>query len=433
VRISIFGLGYVGTVTMACLARDGHQVIGVDVNADKVAALAAGSSPIAEPGLSDLLARAAQQGSMRATTHVREAVAASEISLVSVGTPSRANGGPDLSYVERVCHEIGQAVREKGGSHTVVVRSTVPPGTTARCTAILQDGSESSAVHVAFNPEFLREGSAILDYDSPPYTVIGTGDAVAEANVRELYAGVTAPVLVVEPAVAELVKYVANAWHAAKIVFANEIGRIAKHSGVDGREVMDIITQDAKLNVSPAYMRPGFAYGGSCLPKDVRALLFQAHQHHVPVPLLAALPVSNTQQIDAAVAAVLARRPRRVAVLGLAFKTDTDDLRESPAVALVKRLIGEGCEVAIYAPDVDESRIMGANLSYIREHLPHFEALMVDQMDSLLDWGDVIVVTSADGAFRTALASGAQDRVIIDLGGLFPPDAGVPDYYGIAW
>lgn len=432
-RISIFGLGYVGTVTMACLARDGHQVVGVDVNPDKVAALAAGSSPIAEPGLSDLLARAAQQGSMRATTRVREAVAGSEISVVSVGTPSRANGEPDLSYVERVCHEIGEAVQAKGASHTVVVRSTVPPGTTARCAAILRDQSGSSEVHVAFNPEFLREGSAIPDYDDPPYTVIGTDDAVAEASVRELYAGVTAPVLVVEPAVAELVKYVANAWHAAKIVFANEIGRIAKHSGVDGREVMDIITQDAKLNVSPAYMRPGFAYGGSCLPKDVRGLLFQAQHHHVPVPLLAALPVSNTQQIDAAVAAVLARRPRRVAVLGLAFKTDTDDLRESPAVALVKRLIGEGCEVAIYAPGVDESRIMGANLSYIREHLPHFEALMVDQMDDLLDWGDVVVVTSADGAFRTALASGAQDRVIIDLGGLFPPDAGVPDYYGIAW
>jgi len=433
VRVSIFGLGYVGTVTMACLARDGHQVVGVDVNAEKVAALAAGSSPIAEPGLSDLLARATQQGSMCATTQFREAVAASEISLVSVGTPSRANGEPDLSYVERVCQEIGQAVREKGESHTVVMRSTAPPGTTTRCESILRDLSGAAAVHVAFNPEFLREGSAILDYDSPPYTIIGTGDAVAEANVRQLYAGVAAPVLVVEPAVAELVKYVANAWHATKIVFANEIGRIAKQSHVDGREVMEIITQDAKLNVSPAYMRPGFAYGGSCLPKDVRALLFQAQHHDVPVPLLAALPVSNAQQVEAAVAAVLARRPRRVAVLGLAFKSDTDDLRESPTVALVKRLIGEGCEVAIYAPDVDESRIMGANLSYIRQHLPHFEALMVDRPESLLDWGDVIVVSGADAGFSKALAERAQDKLIIDLGGFFPPAAGIPDYYAVAW
>ena len=432
-RISIFGLGYVGTVTMACLARDGHQVIGVDVNSEKVRSLAAGNSPIAEPGLGTLLARGAKSGGMGATTEVREAVAASDISLVCVGTPSRTNGEPDLSFVERVCEEIGQAVQAKGTPHTVVVRSTVPPGTTERCATILRERAGPSKIHVAFNPEFLREGSAILDFDDPPYTVIGTADAVAEAAVRELYAGVAAPVLVVEPAVAELLKYVANAWHAAKIVFANEVGRIAKRSGVDGREVMGIITQDAKLNVSSAYMRPGFAYGGSCLPKDVRGLLFQAQQHHVPVPLLAALPVSNAQQIDAAVAEVLARRPRRVAVLGLAFKSDTDDLRESPAVALVKRLIGEGCEVAIYAPDVDESRIMGTNLSYVREHLPHFEALMVDRIDGLLDWGDVIVVTSPDGAFRNILADRAQDRVIIDLGGLFPPAAGIPDYHGIAW
>jgi len=432
-RISIFGLGYVGTVTMACLARDGHQVIGVDVNSEKVRSLAAGNSPIAEPGLGTLLARGAKSGGMGATTEVREAVAASDISLVCVGTPSRTNGEPDLSFVERVCEEIGQAVQAKGTPHTVVVRSTVPPGTTERCATILRERAGPSKIHVAFNPEFLREGSAILDFDDPPYTVIGTADAVAEAAVRELYAGVAAPVLVVEPAVAELLKYVANAWHAAKIVFANEVGRIAKRSGVDGREVMGIITRDAKLNVSPAYMRPGFAYGGSCLPKDVRGLLFQAQQHHVPVPLLAALPVSNAQQIDAAVAEVLARRPRRVAVLGLAFKSDTDDLRESPAVALVKRLIGEGCEVAIYAPDVDESRIMGTNLSYVREHLPHFEALMVDRIDGLLDWGDVIVVTSPDGAFRNILADRAQDRVIIDLGGLFPPAAGIPYYHGIAW
>ena len=244
-RISIFGLGYVGTVTMACLARDGHQVIGVDVNSEKVRSLAAGNSPIAEPGLGTLLARGAKSGGMGATTEVREAVAASDISLVCVGTPSRTNGEPDLSFVERVCEEIGQAVQAKGTPHTVVVRSTVPPGTTERCATILRERAGPSKIHVAFNPEFLREGSAILDFDDPPYTVIGTADAVAEAAVRELYAGVAAPVLVVEPAVAELLKYVANAWHAAKIVFANEVGRIAKRSGVDGREVMGIITRDA--------------------------------------------------------------------------------------------------------------------------------------------------------------------------------------------
>jgi GDP-mannose 6-dehydrogenase len=432
-RASVFGLGYVGTVTMACLARDGHEMFGVDVNADKVAALAAGQSPIAEPGLSDLLAQAAQRGNMHTTTSVREAISSSEVSLISVGTPSRTSGQPDLSYVDRVCQEIGQAVRTKRLPHTVVIRSTVPPGTTAKCAAVLQELASPAGVHVAFNPEFLREGSAIVDYDNPPYTVVGTEDAKAEANVRELYSGVDAPVHVVTPAVAELVKYTANAWHAAKIVFANEIGRIAKQSGVDGREVMEIIVQDAKLNVSPAYMRPGFAYGGSCLPKDVRAILFQARHHDIQVPLLSALPISNKQQIDAAVAAVLSRKPRRVAVLGLAFKSDTDDLRESPAVVLVKRLIGEGCEVAVYASDVDRSRIMGANLSYIREHLPHFEALMVDELDALLEWGEVIVATNADDSVRQALANRAKDRAIIDVAGLFPPATDMPDYFGIAW
>jgi GDP-mannose 6-dehydrogenase len=433
VKVSIFGLGYVGTVTMACLARDGHQVIGVDVNPDKVAALAMGKSPIAEPGVSDLLAEAADHGRMSATSDVREAVAATDISLISVGTPSRASGEPDLSFVQRVCQEIAQAVAAKGTPHTVVIRSTVPPGTTACCEAALQDQCGSVPVHVAFNPEFLREGSAILDYDSPPYTIIGSNDPVAEASLRQLYASVTAPMVVVEPGVAELVKYTANAWHATKIVFANEIGRIAKQSDVDAREVMNIIAQDTKLNVSSAYMRPGFAYGGSCLPKDVRALLFQARHHDVPVPLLSALPVSNTQQVDSAVAAVMARRPHHVAVLGLAFKSDTDDLRESPAVSLVKRLIGEGCQVAIYAPNVDKSRIMGANLSYIKEHLPHFEALLVDQVDSLLDWSDVVVITCPGGGLRKTFSDRIENTAIIDLGGEFSPAADGCDYFGIAW
>jgi len=433
VRISIFGLGYVGTVTMACLARDGHQVTGVDVNADKVAALAEGRSTIVEPKLDALLAAAAECGRMRATTDVQAAIDASEMSLISVGTPSTADGEPELDFVERVCRDIGAALRAKGGSHTVVVRSTVPPGTTDDCERILRESSAPASVHVAFNPEFLREGSAIFDYDHSPYTVVGTEDPIAEAQLRDLYAMVDAPVLVVGTAVAEMVKYVANAWHATKIVFANEVGRIAKGCGVDGREVMDIITQDHKLNVSGAYMRPGFAYGGSCLPKDVRALTFQAQRNHVAVPLLAALPVSNTVQIDAAVAAVLARRSRRVGILGLAFKTATDDLRESPAVALVKRLIGEGCEVGIFAPDVNKARLMGTNLSYIRENLPHFERLLVDDLDGLMDWSQVLVITHGDSQFGEALAHGAGGRAIIDLAGVFPPAAEIADCDGIGW
>jgi len=240
-------------------------------------------------------------------------------------------------------------------------------------------------------------------------------------------------VIVVNPSVAEMVKYVANAWHATKIIFANEIGRIAKQSGVDGREVMDIITKDRKLNVSSAYMRPGFAYGGSCLPKDVRGLIHQAQQHNVAVPLLSALPLSNALQIDAAVTAVLRLRPRKVAVLGLAFKSATDDLRESPAVALVKRLVGEGCEVAIYAPDVNKAQLMGTNLTYIRENLPHFEALLADELEGLLDWADVFVVTNADGEFREALLRRRHAEPIVDLAGLFPSAVDLPGYDGIAW
>ncbi len=286
---------------------------------------------------------------------------------------------------------------------------------------------------VAFNPEFLREGSAIFDYDNPPFTVIGTTNPRAEQHLRDIYAAVEAQVIVVQPAVAELVKYVANAWHAAKIVFANEVGRLARASGVDGREVMSVMTQDAKLNISAAYLKPGFAYGGSCLPKDVRAMIAHAQQHDVAVPLLASLPLSNALQIDGAVADVLSTRPKRVAVLGLAFKNDTDDLRESPAVTLIKRLIGEGCEVRIYAPSVNKARLMGTNLAYIAEHLPHFANLLVDSLDGLVPWSDVAVVTHVDGEFRDALTDLADGTRIVDLAGLFTRRPDRADYCGIAW
>ena len=376
-RISIFGLGYVGAVTAACLARDGHHVIGVDVNADKVAGVAAGRSPIVEEGLDGLLARAVADGRIDATTDARAAIGATDVSMISVGTPPLANGEPDLQYVMRVCAEIAEAVKVLGKAHVVVLRSTVPPGTLERCAELF--AAEGADVHLAFNPEFLREGSAIRDYDTPAYTIIGTTDAVAEREVRALYASVAAPVIVVEPAVAEMIKYVANAWHATKIVFANEVGRLAKAFGVDGRDVMEVIAGDTKLNVSPAYLRPGFAYGGSCLPKDVGALLAQARGHDVPVPLLGE-PAGQQRPAGRRSRSGRCSPPARgaSAVLGLAFKPDTDDLRESPAVPLVKRLLGEGCEVRIYDRDVNKARLMGTNLAYIRANLPHFEALLVD-------------------------------------------------------
>jgi GDP-mannose 6-dehydrogenase len=305
----------------------------------------------------------------------------------------------------------------------------VPPGTLARCAELFS--AEGAGVHLAFNPEFLREGSAIRDYDTPAYTIIGTGDAVAENRVRALYAAVAAPVVVVEPAVAEMIKYVANAWHATKIAFANEVGRLAKAFGVDGRDVMDVIVRDTKLNVSPVYLRPGFAYGGSCLPKDVAALLAHARRLDVPVPLLESVPRSNAQQVELAFAAVLASRPRRVAVLGLAFKPGTDDLRESPAVPLVKRLLGEGCEVRIYDRDVNLAHLMGTNLDYIRANLPHFEALLVASPADAVGWADAVVVTYKSGDFVEALSRG-DGTPVIDLAGQFRGDSG-REAHGIGW
>ena len=285
----------------------------------------------------------------------------------------------------------------------------------------------------AFIPEFLREGSAIYDYDNPPYTVVGTDDAEAERQLREMYRGVTAPLIVVAQPVSELLKYVANSWHATKIVFANEVGRLAKEWGVDGREVMALMVQDHKLNVSAAYLRPGFAYGGSCLPKDVRALVHSASRADVPVPLLAALQISNQQQVDLALAAILQHRPRRVALLGLAFKSATDDLRESPSVTLAKRIIGEGCELRIYAPDVTTARLLGTNLAYIRENLPHFEGLLVDGIDDLISWGEVVVVAQADEEFAKSLRGASEGRVVIDLAGLPTQRLEAHEYHGIAW
>ena len=432
-NISIFGLGYVGTVTSACLARDGHSVVGVDINADKVATLSAGRSPIIEPALAELLEQGVRAGRVRATSDSLQAVAETDVSLISVGTPSQANGSPDLGYVERVCSDIGGAIRAKETAHTVVLRSTVPPGTTERCAAIVRQAAGGAVVRMAFNPEFLREGSAIYDYDHPPYTVVGTDDPDAERDVRAMYEGVAAPFIVVAPAVSEMLKYIANSWHATKIVFANEVGRLAKEWDVDGREIMALMARDHKLNISGAYLRPGFAYGGSCLPKDVRALVHAARQADIPVPLLDSLQLSNQQQVDLAFAAIQAHRPRRVALLGLAFKAATDDLRESPAVTLAKRLIGEGCEVRIYAPDVSMARLLGTNLAYIREHLPHFEGLLVDGLDELVGWGEVVVVAQAGEEFADALRRLPEQRVIIDLAGLSIERLETHEYHGIAW
>ncbi|PZV06825.1 MAG: UDP-glucose 6-dehydrogenase [Leptolyngbya sp.] len=416
-RISIFGLGYVGVVTAACLARDGHEVIGVDVNSNKVALVNSGHCPIVEPGLGDLLAGGVQTGKIRATTDSAEAVASSDLSLISVGTPSSRQGSTDLTYVHSVCKEIGAAIHQQSKEHVVVLRSTVPPGTLKECQDIFENVAKFMPVHLAFNPEFLREGSAIKDYNQPPYTIIGTSDPVAEGAVRKMYAAVEAPVIVIKPETAEMVKFVANTWHAAKVSFANEIGRVARGFGIDGHEVMEIIVRDTKLNISPTYMRPGFAYGGSCLPKDVSALLYCARMMDTPAPLLQAIPVTNNLQIELVAQRVLQAKVRRIALLGLAFKPETDDLRESPSVVLAKRLLGEGCEIKIYDLPVYEAKLMGTNLAYIKSNLPHFEDLLVATPEEAIQSAELVIVAHSTSKIREFVYSSCGHLQVLDVNG----------------
>jgi GDP-mannose 6-dehydrogenase len=432
-KISVFGLGYVGAVTLACLSRDGIPVIGVDVNPEKVRMLAQGQAPIIELGLSELLLAGVESGRLRATTSALDAIMETDATLISVGTPSQTSGALTLSVVYKVCEEIGAAIARKGRPHTVIVRSTVLPGTTLKCAEILQQCAGDVPVHVAFNPEFLREGTAIQDYDAPPYTVIGTEDLAAENVLREMYATVQAPVIVTHPSAAEMIKLAANAWHATKISFANEIGRIAKSLGVDGREVMNILVQDTKLNISTAYMRPGFAYGGSCLPKDVRALTYFGKVENVAVPLLESLDQSNWAQIELAAQRVLATGKRRIGLLGLAFKSGTDDLRESPAVELAELLMGKGCDLRILDTAVRQARLIGANREYIEQRIPHLSSLLVETPAELLEHSDAIVVTHGAAEFRDIISMIEPHVPIIDLAGILRVVPEGKTYDGIAW
>lgn len=432
-KVSIFGMGYVGVVTAACLARDNHQVIGVDISSDKIALIQQGITPIVEPGLEDLLQQGVSTARIWATTDGEAAVLNTEISLISVGTPPIEGGEPDLSYVIDVCKEIALAVKKKGQPHVVMLRSTVPPGTLEYCQKLMEEVAGQDLISTAFNPEFLREGSAIKDYDCPPYTIIGTECSFAEQAIRKLYAHVKAPVIVVQPAIAEMVKYVANTWHAVKVGFANEIGRISKAFGVDGREVMDLIVRDEKLNMSPVYMRPGFAYGGSCLPKDLRALLYFTRSKNVFAPLIDAVSTTNELQINLAARQVLKFGVKKIAIFGLAFKANTDDLRESPTVPLIKQLLGEGCQVKIYDPAVYRANLIGTNLNYIQQHLPHFQNLLVATPKEVLSGAELAVATHKTPEICQILQQAHPDTKILDLVGVFTQPPQHRDYESLAW
>jgi GDP-mannose 6-dehydrogenase len=417
-RVSVFGLGYVGCVTAACLAKAGHQVIGVDINPDKVAMINAGTSPLVEPGLGELLTEVTAVGQLRSTTSADEAIFESDLALICVGTPSRDNGQLDVDAIRRVAEEIGHRLRQRPKAYTVVLRSTVLPGTTESIIVPALRGAAASDLRdltVAVNPEFMREGSSLRDFAQPPLTLVGSDSPHAGSLLRGLYAQVDAPFVQTSIRSAEMAKYVSNAFHALKIAFANEIGDLCEALGVDTGEVMRVFLMDRKLNISEAYLRPGFAFGGSCLPKDLRALTHAARSADLALPLLSQILPSNDRQIQQGVGRVLATRRRRIGVLGLAFKPGTDDLRESPMVLLVEALIGKGCDVRILDRGVSIARLGGANRRYIEEEIPHIASLMCDTSEDLLTHAEVLVVGNTDQQARQALATARPDQLVIDL------------------
>jgi GDP-mannose 6-dehydrogenase len=432
-KLSIFGLGYVGCVSAACFAEQGRQVIGVDPNTSKVEAINSGRSPIVEPGVEGLISTAVKERKIEATTDVLSAILKSEVSLVCVGTPSNQNGSLDLSYMKRVCQEIGQALKNKSSYHIVAVRSTMLPGTIDETVIpALESHSGKRAGRdfgVAINPEFLREGTSIHDFYHPPFTLIGADNEDTAIPLGRLYAHLPAPLLSIGIREAEMVKYACNAFHALKVTFANEIGMISQALGVDSHRVMEVFCQDTKLNLSSYYLKPGFAFGGSCLPKDLRALTHKAKEADLNVPLLNSILASNHHQIERAVEMVLRTGFKKVGVLGLSFKTKTDDLRESPIVTLVERLIGKGLKLSIYDREVELARLFGANKEFIENEIPHISSLMRKELSEVVEAAEVIIIGKRDEEFR-AIAE-ESNRLIIDLVRLIEQRAG--NYRGICW
>jgi GDP-mannose 6-dehydrogenase len=437
-RVSVFGLGYVGCVSAASFAGDGHEVVGVDVNADKVAAINAGRSPIVEPGLDELLARCSSEGRLRATTDTAEAIRESEVSLLCVGTPSRRNGSLDLTYLERVSEQVGAALKDKTGYHVVVVRSTVLPGTThgVVISALERESGKKygDGFGVSVNPEFLREGTALKDFRKPPLTLVGHNHAADASGTIALYQSIDAPLVSTSIRVAEMMKYTSNTWHALKVVFANEIGNLCKKMDVDSHEVMDIFCRDEKLNLSPYYLKPGFAFGGSCLPKDVRALQYRAKEMDVELPLISQILPSNRAQIQQALDLVLETGKKKVGLLGFSFKAGTDDLRESPIVILAEALLGKGISLCIYDKNVSLAKLVGANKEYIEKQIPHLSSLLCNTIDEVIDQSEVIVVGNQAPEFADAAKRCRRDQIVIDLVRLPIYGSAIQaDYRGICW
>lgn len=441
-KIAIFGLGYVGVVSAACLARDGHEVLGVDPNSVKTDLVNQAKSPIVEPGLDALMQSTVAAGRLKASADHAGAVRHCDLMLICVGTPGAANGSLDLRYVRRICEQIGETLAGVDAFKIVAIRSTLLPGSMQSVVIPTLEKSSGKRVGehfgVCINPEFLREGTAIYDYDHPPKTVIGANDERTAAPVRAIYAKLEAPMIVTDLRTAEMVKYVDNSWHALKVTFANEMGRLAKAMSVDSRALMRLFCMDTKLNISPTYLRPGFAFGGSCLPKDVRALTYQGKLLDVETPVLSSILASNQVQVERALTLIRASSQRRVGLLGLSFKEGTDDLRESPIVTLAEQLIGKGFELLIYDRNVKLASLVGANRDYILNHIPHIGRLLVDNPQELFAGCDVVVIATAEKEFASLIARHGSGKVIVDLIGTgdFSNPAtlnALKSYDGIAW
>ncbi len=436
-KISIFGMGYVGTVSAGCLANDGHEVVGVDPVPTKVDLINAGQSPIIEEHIGELIAATVKSGKLRATCDQDRAVRETELSFVCVGTPSQANGNLDLTYIRRVCEEIGKAIKNKSARHTVVIRSTILPGTMRRIVIpVLEEYSGKKAgidFGVCNNPEFLREGSAVKDYNAPPKTVFGESDRTSGDLLAALYAKLDAPLIRTDIETAEMVKYVDNSWHALKIGFANEIGNLCKSFSIDAHEVMKIFCQDKKLNISPAYLLPGFAFGGSCLPKDLRALAYQAKTHDLELPIMTAILPSNELQVARGLQMITANGSKRVGILGFSFKAGTDDLRESPMIEIIERLIGKGYDLRIFDKNVNLASLVGANKDFILNRIPHISRLMVNGIDAVLSHAQTVVIGNKDADFMRVPERLHADQRLVDFVRITDRRSENGKYDGICW
>ncbi len=436
-KISVFGMGYVGCVSAACLADEGHEVIGVDINESKIEFINSGKSPIIEEGMDDLVRRVVEKGRLVATMDTKKAINESEITMITVGTPSKDNGDLDLTYVERVAAKIGSLLANKDGFHIIVLRSTVLPGTTEDFLVPILEESSGKKIYVDFdvyfNPEFLREGSSIKDFYNPPFTVLGTHDPSASSKLDELYGFIDAPFFKTSIKSAEMLKYVNNTFHGLKVAFANEVGMICKRLGVDSHEVMDLFCMDTKQNLSSYYLKPGFAFGGSCLPKDIRALKYKSKMLDYDSRIINSIMASNENQIDEALRMIFATKKKKVGMLGLAFKAGTDDMRESPLVTVAETLIGKGYDLKIFDKNVIFAKLTGANKAYIEREIPHISNLLATSVEEVYNFADVLVIGSKDPDIEY-IATMDTDKTVIDLVRIVDDlsDTG-RNYNGLCW